>query len=152
MLMWIIAFLWLALDQITKHTLPLFFNWYESTELIPGLLRITLVKNDGAAFGFLSGRSGLFIIVAIGFIVFLFIKRDLFLQSKITRIGAPLAGAGALGNVIDRIFFGYVIDFIDVPFFSIFNVADIGIVVGIGLLAIGFYQLERDHKDVFDNS
>ncbi len=147
MYIWLLAFLWLGLDQFTKYLLPKFLNWYESVELIPGILRLTLVKNKGAAFGFLPGRFWLFVPVALAFIIFIIAKRETIKEIPLAKLGAPLACAGALGNVIDRVLYGYVIDFIDVPFFSIFNVADIGIVIGIILLALGFYFSERKQKD-----
>lgn len=152
MYIWLLAFLWLGLDQLTKYLLPRFLNWYESVEIIPGILRLTLVKNIGAAFGFLPGRFWLFVPVALAFIIFIIVKRETIKEIPLAKWGAPLAGAGALGNVIDRLLYGYVIDFIDVPFFSIFNVADIGIVVGIILLALGFYFSERKQEDGFNRA
>ncbi len=152
MYIWLLAFLWLGIDQLTKYLLPRYLNWYESVELISGILRITLVKNNGAAFGFLPGRFWLFIPAALGFIIFIIVKRETIKQIPLAKWGAPLACGGALGNVIDRLLYGYVIDFIDVPFFSIFNVADIGIVVGIILLALGFYFGERKQQDGADTA
>ncbi len=152
MLTWVVAFVWLVIDQLSKHILPLFLTWYRSVEVIPGLLRITLVKNQGAAFGLMAGRSLLFIIVALAFVVFLVIKREALKQNWLMSWGGPIAAAGALGNAIDRLLFGYVIDFIDVPFFSIFNIADIGIVVGIALLSLGIYLTERKQKDGVNNT
>lgn len=144
---WLIGILWLGMDQLTKYIIPKVMNWYESIELIPGLLNITLVKNYGAAFGILKGSFWLFIPVALGFIVFLIVKWSSISQVPFAKWAAPLAGAGALGNVIDRLFLGYVVDFIDVPFFSVFNIADIGIFVGITILVLGFYLDEKDCED-----
>ncbi|HOL14508.1 MAG TPA: signal peptidase II, partial [Bacillota bacterium] len=103
--------------------------------------------NYGAAFGMLAGKSWLLVPIAVVFVVYLIVEREKINSIPLARWGAPLAAAGALGNAIDRVFLGYVVDFIDVPFFSVFNVADIGITIGIFLLLFGLVLNERNHKD-----
>lgn len=142
-----IAIFWLVLDQLTKIILPKVMSWYETIEIIPGVLNISLVKNYGAAFGMLAGKSWLLVPIAVVFVVYLIVEREKINSIPLARWGAPLAAAGALGNAIDRAFLGYVVDFIDVPFFSVFNVADIGITIGIFLLLFGLVLNERNHKD-----
>ncbi|MDD2430339.1 MAG: signal peptidase II [Firmicutes bacterium] len=148
----IVAIVWLFLDQIIKFILPKVMSWYETLEVIPGILNISLVKNDGAAFGILAGKTWFLIPIAIIFVIYLFLQREKISKIPFAKWGAPIAAAGTLGNAIDRIFRGYVIDFIDVPFFSVFNIADIGITVGILLIAVGLYLHERDQENDTSNN
>jgi signal peptidase II len=146
------ALAWLALsllvvglDQLTKHVALLELRPYEPHAVIPGLLNWTLAFNPGAAFSFLAGESGwqrwLFTALAIGVSALLatWLAR---LPRGDWRNALPLSLiiGGALGNLIDRLRFGHVTDFVQVYWgdwsFPAFNVADSAISVGAVLLVV----------------
>ena len=140
----------LILDQVTKAWVHSKMALHQSVEVIPNFFNLTYLRNTGAAFGFLAGsptalRIGFFILisaVAIGCIFFL-LKN---LRSGQTAWFAALASilGGAVGNLIDRVRLGEVIDFLDFHWYTwhwpAFNVADSAITVGVILLA---YQMMR---------
>ena len=130
----VMAVLILALDQITKLLTVAKIPLYQSIEVIPGLFGLTYVQNDGAAFSMLEGQHWLFAIVFAVFAAFIlweFPKKRLPL-STFERFCIVAVFAGGLGNMIDRLRLGYVIDMIETKFmnFPIFNVADIFVTCG----------------------
>ncbi len=140
----------LAADQVTKIiALNLVFYPPRIIELLP-FLRIVPVWNEGISFGFLQNAGPLVgialtvIAITIG-IILPFIARK---WSKITRYGAILVAGGAIGNAIDRIIHGKVVDFIDVFagqwHWPAFNIADSAIVIGAGILC--FLKTKRDNN------
>jgi signal peptidase II len=135
-----------ALDQgakaVVEHTVPL----YESVPVIRDFFSITHVKNTGAAFGLFAGNTGsfrtlFFVTITVAALIVLFL---IFNRTREDRILVPLSlamiMAGAMGNLVDRIRWGYVIDFLDVYWrayhWPAFNVADSAITVGVFLLFI----------------
>ena len=132
----------LAIDQITKYIAVSTLQGNPSIHVIGDFLRFTYVENRGAAFGILQNQRTFFIISTVVLVVF--ILAMLVFNKKITnftRISLVLILSGAIGNFIDRLRLGYVIDFIDVRFgsfydFPVFNIADSCIVVGTALLII----------------
>ena len=111
--------------------------------MIPGVFHLTRVNNTGAAFGILRGYSGVLVSVAFGCVVFLgiYLFRKFFLKKEISSLVALallFVAAGALGNLYDRVFYGYVVDFIDFRIWPVFNIADTSISVGLLLLAIHY--------------
>lgn len=137
----------IVFDQLTKFLVVKYIDGGVGITLIPKVLDLVYVKNDGAAFNILSGRIGLLSIISLAFVVgviwFMVVKKP---QNKIFRAAVMLLFAGAVGNVIDRIFRGFVVDFIKTTFisFPVFNIADIAITCGAGLLII--YLLFFDTK------
>jgi signal peptidase II len=135
----VMAVLILVLDQVTKLLTVANIQLFQSIEVIPGIVGLTYVQNDGAAFSMLEGQHWLFAVVfAIfaAFIIWEFPKKRLPL-STFERFCIVAVFAGGLGNMIDRLRLGYVIDMIDtetsIPFianFPIFNVADIFVTCG----------------------
>jgi signal peptidase II len=136
----------MALDQATKAAVERLLNLYESQTLIGGLLQLTSVRNHGAAFGLFSSASlpyqsslfaalSLLALLAIGAYAW-----RLPASSRLPRSGLALIMGGALGNLLDRVRLGYVIDFVDVYWGShhwpAFNVADSAISVGVCLLVL----------------
>jgi len=132
------------LDQITKAAITSRFMLHEAYPVIPGLFNLVYVLNPGAAFGFLADASAAFryvfftgiTVVAAGLIVYYLVKtnpRNLILASSLT-----LIFGGAIGNLIDRIRFGSVVDFLDfylgAAHWPAFNVADSAITVGAALM------------------
>ncbi|NLM25722.1 MAG: signal peptidase II [Firmicutes bacterium] len=134
----------LFLDQFSKLYISTNFVEGESIPLIKSVIYLTYVNNPGAAFGLFAYKRWLLILVGVGALVATWIFRhQIAKQSKLTRWGITLAISGAFGNLIDRLRLGKVIDFIDLRFWPIFNIADIAIVCGIALL---FWEVLRDGR------
>ncbi|MBI2133805.1 signal peptidase II [Candidatus Woesearchaeota archaeon] len=123
-----------AIDQLSK-----FLANKLSYPIDLGLLKIQLVKNTGAAFGLFKNSSLILGIIGIAFsaAILLFYRKT---KSKTAKIGVGLILGGTTGNIIDRIFRGHVIDFIDFGFWPAFNVADASISIGIILLVIHYLK------------
>lgn len=127
-------------DQVTKLFVRDTLALYESHTIIPGLLDLTHVRNTGAAFGILSGVDFAFkplvmMVVALGALVAIGAYAvKLHAHERLARTGLALILGGAIGNLLDRIMHGYVLDFVDVYYrdlhFWAFNVADAAITVG----------------------
>jgi len=134
-----VAILVLVLDQLTKLWVLTSLAEGDWWSPLPGLwrvFRITHVTNSGAAFGIFPNQGNFFIFVAI--IVALAIVlyyRHLPTGDWLVRLSLGLQLGGAIGNLLDRLRFGYVVDFIDIGFWPIFNVADAAIVTGVAILA-----------------
>jgi len=145
----------LVLDQWTKSLIIQKLLLYQKVEVIQGFFNILHVRNTGGAFGIFGGEKGglgsiLFVVVslvAIGVIVFLFVRIKE--GEKTLALSFSLILSGAIGNLIDRLRYGEVIDFLDFYLSSThwptFNVADSAICIGIGLMALEL--LKRDHKE-----
>lgn len=120
-----------SLDRFTKIAALKVLALGESVKAIPGVLNITLVLNDGAAFGLFKGRAVFFVFtslaVIITIVIYLVKSRPL---SRPISVGLGLILGGALGNLADRIVFGRVVDFIDLGIWPVFNIADSCITIG----------------------
>ena len=138
----------LTLDQITKFFVINTLDLYESIVLLP-ILNLTFVVNYGFAFGFLNNPSlnQIFVSMIILIIIFYFLYLLIKTQDSIFRFTLVLILAGALGNFLDRIFRGFVIDFIDVYIgayhWPAFNVADSCITVGFVILMVNILFLNK---------
>jgi signal peptidase II len=150
------AWLWLsvavvALDQATKFLVTRFLELYERVEVLP-VLDFTLLHNTGAAFSILAGASGwqrgffitLGIAVSLALIVWLWrLPRG----ERLLPISLALIVGGAVGNVIDRIVHGYVVDFVHAhwgaAYFPAFNIADSAITIGAALLMLDAFREKR---------
>lgn len=116
-------------------------------EVIPGFLRLFYVENTGAAFGMLQGNSPVLTVLAAAVVIVLAIAfRRLIAESVWLSAALGLQFGGAMGNIIDRLRHGFVVDFIDVSRWPTFNLADSAITVGVVIL--GYYLLrgEPAHK------
>ncbi len=141
MLYIIIGIAVLILDIITKHWAYAALAGGEGIPLIPGVFHLTYVENTGIAFGMLENKRIVFITLSVVILVLLFIyfirapKRDNWLK-----LGTALVIFGSLGNMLDRITKGYVVDFFDFRLinFPVFNVADVAVCVGAAALVIHF--------------
>jgi signal peptidase II len=123
-------------DQASKYVIAQHMALHESVPVIPGFFHITYILNKGAAFGFLENKQWLFIAVAAALFLLYFIFRKHIPKKRIVRCGMGFLLGGALGNAVDRFLFGAVTDFFDFRVWPVFNVADIGIVIGVGLLVL----------------
>lgn len=136
----IIALIILLIDQITKvFVIKYFYN--SSKILVPNVLNLTYVENTGAAFGIGSNSTIMFVIVniiIIGLITyFIYAKKEDISNSMLFSLHLVLAGG--IGNLIDRIFRGFVVDYIDInPLFKfpVFNFADVCITIGCAIVII----------------
>ena len=134
-----LMFLAVALDQISKQLVVNSMELFESVSVIPGFFRFTYIENKGAAFGILADHRWVFLVIStaaiIAFVFYLVKYRP---KDLLLRISASFIVGGGIGNMIDRCFRGSVVDFIDVEFidFYIFNVADMFVCVGCGLMIL----------------
>lgn len=127
-----------GLDQLIKYLVAVNLKPVGSVEVIPNLFSLTYVENKGAAFGIMSNMRWVFIVftlIIIAILIYIIIKNKI--QSKLFNISAILLIGGGIGNLIDRIFFGYVIDYLSVSFFPpVCNFADYCITAGTVILVI----------------
>ena len=139
-------------DQITKFYITKYFLLHESIPIIPNIFHITYVRNTGAAFGILAGNEAwrhiFFLtigVITLCLLFFFFIKHQ---NEKLVLLSTSFIAGGAIGNIIDRLRLGYVVDFLD--FFigkyhwPAFNIADSAITVGGCLLALHFLNFGRE--------
>lgn len=143
----------ISMDQVTKVWILQNFTLYESKELIPGCFNLTYITNNGAAFSMLAGQPALwrqifFVGAAGAALVFIWLaQRSFGRNSVLYTVALALIAGGAIGNLIDRIRFGFVIDFLDVFFsghhFPAFNIADAAISVGVTLFMVNNLVIDR---------
>ncbi len=143
----------IALDQLTKWLIYFNLPIGDTAFGVDGLFEITHIRNDGMAFGWLDNHRWVFIVAsiigicAIGVYLFRF-SRD----NRFTKIGLALVMGGGLGNMIDRIALGEVIDMIHVTIFNnffpwVFNVADSCVCIGVGMAFVGIiYEMVIEYK------
>jgi signal peptidase II len=133
-------------DQLTKLLIRRGFELYDSTSVIPNLFSLTRIHNTGAAFGLLDGvdlpfKTALLAVVSVaalaGLVMFAVSLPEI---HRLARVGVALVVGGAAGNLIDRLWLGYVVDFVDVYWgvwhFWAFNVADSAISIGMALIIL----------------
>lgn len=154
-----LSWLWLAIvfiviDQVTKQWVANTFNYGESLSII-SYFNITYVHNPGAAFSFLADQPGwqrwffttISLAASILFVVWMSKTPK---SNKLLSVALAFMLSGAVGNLIDRALFGYVIDFIDVIIFTynypVFNIADSAIFVGAALMIIESFKAEKAKK------
>ena len=143
----VIALLVIGLDQLSKHyvelNLSLGVPWNPIESLRP-YVSFTYITNKGAAFGMFPALSTLFTVIPIiVVIVILIYYRHLSNGQWVMTVGLGLQLGGALGNLVDRIRVGHVVDFIDFKVWPIFNIADSSIVVGVAILALSILRDEE---------
>jgi signal peptidase II len=132
----------IILDRITKYAAKVFLFPDNNLDLINGYLSLTYLENRGAAFGIFKNKKFLLIgvtAIVIALLIYYLIKNRN--MNKYLKIGLTLIIAGAIGNLIDRVMLGYVIDFIhfqvrNIFDWPVFNVADISVVCGSAILAL----------------
>jgi signal peptidase II len=153
--MWIIPYVVIALgvialDQISK-LLILEFLYQDQLVLIEGVLNFTYVENRGMAFGLLSEHRWVFMVlsvVGIGLVAFYLFR---YVKTTQSRVALALVVGGGIGNMIDRVVLGFVVDFIDFCLFDfwvwVFNIADAAVCVGAALFVLDMIlEIVRDAK------
>lgn len=147
---WVVAAICLVgLDRITKYFAVTYLMDKGSISLIPNIMEFYYTENDGAAFSSFSGQRALLVILPIIMMVVLLVllhktkKKPFVMKATVMMIIA-----GGIGNLIDRILYGYVVDFISFPFlrFPIFNVADVFVSVGGFILVIYLIFFDKEEK------
>lgn len=143
MYIWIILMLLgVFIDQISKYLVVIYMDLHESVSVIPHVLNFTYIRNTGAAFGSFTESRWVFMIAStvmiVAILVFMLVKKP---KSKLLLWALTLIVSGGIGNMIDRIRLGYVIDFIDFCAFPkiwmwTFNIADSCVVIGAGLIIL----------------
>lgn len=144
----------IAFDQLTKYLIQANFELNSTIPLIDGIFHITYIHNSGAAFSLFQNKTGFLIamqLIVISIVVIYLVKK----QKKehwCLLLSLSLIVAGGVGNLIDRAMNGYVVDFLDFRFWPIFNVADISVCVGCGLLVLYMFFIEpkrsRDKEQI----
>ncbi len=141
---YIIMLLVLIVDQLTKFLVPVNLN----IKIIKNFFYLTYTQNFGAAWGIFSGD--VLILIVVSMVALLVINRYLLTSdiNKLDVISFGLLMGGILGNLCDRLFRGYVVDFLNFYIFNydypVFNIADIGVVLGIFLMFISVWRGDRD--------
>lgn len=138
----------LGLDQLTKWLVATQMAEFETIEVIPGFFSLQFVYNQGAAFGILQNQTWLLVLVAGGAVgAIIYYLRQPEAQRGLMPLALGLLLGGTLGNLTDRIRLGRVVDFFLFYWqdyrFPNFNVADIGITVGVGLLILYMFMGEK---------
>lgn len=145
-----VAGAFILLDQVTKALVRASLALgFPSIEILPGIVRLLHVRNVGAAFSLGEGMGSAFVLLAVAVVlgcIWYLWKTPL--VSRVETVGLAMVAGGAVGNAIDRLLFGYVTDFLACEFidFPVFNVADIGITVGVVVAFIGFMFLSPANK------
>lgn len=141
---YILSLIVLIIDQVSKILVLKYLKDLREVPIIRNILHFTYVENRGAAFGILQHQKWFFIIITaliVGGIVYYFRKeRD---YPKAMMIGLSLIVGGAIGNLIDRVFYGFVVDFIDFRVWPVFNIADSAIVIGQILVAYVILKYDK---------
>lgn len=152
----IIAAVLVIVDQITKNIALTNLKPIENTTFIKGFMDFTFVENRGAAFGILNGKTWLLLLLAVVICIILIIIMKKLPHTKdygYLKTSFVLILAGAVGNMIDRVVRGYVVDFFEFTFikFPVFNMADIYVVVGTIAMAFIVLFVIKDEKQGNDN-
>ncbi|MFD1466241.1 signal peptidase II [Lapidilactobacillus mulanensis] len=145
----VLGILIMGADQLLKNWVTLNLSFGDADTLVPGLLSLTKVYNSGAAWSMLEGKTWFFYLVgaiALVILIPLLVQAYRKKTSLIYFTGLVLIIAGAVGNLIDRVMQGYVVDMFQLDFinFPIFNIADFSLTIGVVLLFIFVIFLDKD--------
>ena len=146
----ILIILIIGLDQASKFIFNNNLVLNQLNPVIKGFFYLTLVHNRGAAFGVLKNQLPLFILISVFAIIlisFNFKKSPKNKKFSLNNLALSLIFSGAIGNLIDRIIFGYVIDFLDFRVWPVFNVADSAITIGAILLGWSLLFVPESKKE-----
>ncbi len=135
-----ISILIVILDQLTKFFVSKYMSLGQSIPLIKNILNFTYILNTGGGFGILKGWNVVLIFISLIIIGIILFYMDRIARDKQIHIPTALVLGGAVGNLIDRILLGHVIDFIDFRIWPAFNVADSCITIGAIWLIVYFWR------------
>jgi len=153
----LVALVIVVFDQITKALVLRYLGYYEEKVVVPGFFKLVHWQNTGAAWSLFSGNNKILAVVAVVALIVLFLGRHHFdSRSLLGQTALGLIFGGITGNLIDRIRFGHVVDFLyfhlppsggkEPPGFPAFNVADSGICIGVGLIFLLTWRNEHQAK------
>lgn len=134
-----VALIFFILDRASKVWIVNHLNAGETRPLLEGVLYLTFLRNPGAAFGLFAYQTPYLIAISLILIVLTVIVAHYTSCQKTLHTGLAVMLGGAAGNLFDRLQTGYVVDFIDLRFWPVFNLADVAIVAGVALMAIGLF-------------
>ncbi len=146
---YLLALVVLIVDQVTKYLVVQNIELYQVKAFLPGVLSWMYIQNTGAAWSILEGQMWFFyVITTVVIIGVLYIMQKYAKKSRLFSMGLALILAGALGNFIDRIRLGYVVDMVRVELFDfpIFNVADMSLSIGVALIIVYVLLDEKNKK------
>ena len=137
-------FVFVGLDQLTKYIVSSSMTLDSSITVIPKFFDLTYIKNDGAAYGMLSGKQRLLIVITViaMILITLYAVLDRKKHSRLEQFALGMIVGGGIGNLIGRVTEGCVTDFFNIHIIPVFNVADIGITIGCLLLIIAVLKSE----------
>ena len=137
-----------AIDQVVKYFVSSNLKFSGSITVIPGLLDFIYVENRGAAFGMFQNQQWFFVVFALIMILFfVYLIKFKKLNNRVFLVSAVLIISGGIGNLIDRIFLGYVVDYMKLSFFSpVCNFADYCITFGTVILIVYIIFFNKDEK------
>ena len=152
MLALIVAIVVLLLDQLSKQAVRSSFCYGDSHPVIEGFFNLVYVRNDGAAWNMLSGHGIILILISVVVLILVMMRHRTFLDdSLLHRILLGLLYGGIAGNLVDRVRFGWVTDFLDFEFGSYhypsFNVADSAICIAVGLYIISNFFRKNEESE-----
>lgn len=135
-----------VLDQLIKMLVVNSMALYETIPVLQDIFHITYIHNTGAAFSIMAGQISVLIllplVMILAAVIFMFVKRKT--AHPLLMVSVALIAGGGIGNLIDRMMMGYVVDYLDFRIFPVFNLADIAVCTGCGLLIL--YVLFIDGK------
>lgn len=147
----LVAALVLIVDQLSKALVVVTLGPDSdggSITLVPGLLWLLYVENTGAAFGLFQGQNPVLALVALVVVLLLAVWfRGVVGATPWGALALGLQIGGALGNLVDRLRYGFVIDFIDLPYWPTFNLADSAITVGVAMLVLVLLRVDHQRVD-----
>ena len=143
----VLSFLVISVDRLTKILVMDKMQEGMSIPVIQGIFHFTYVLNPGAAFGMLPNNRSFFIALTVAVLVIAFVARKQILKETAwIKYGMALFLGGAIGNLLDRIETGFVVDFFDFIIWPVFNVADIAICVGVGMIIWSVLKSETKNQ------
>jgi signal peptidase II len=131
-----LALLLFLADQSLKRLIESSMRLGESVPLVPNVLHLTYIRNEGGAFGILGGQGSVLLlgsVIAVGLVLYMLLRRP---PTPAMVIGCGLILGGAAGNLLDRLSAGEVTDYVDIRVWPIFNTADAAIVLGVAILLL----------------
>ena len=141
----LLALFIVVIDQLFKFYIQTHMALGMSIPVIQDVFHITYILNPGAAFGLFENQTAFFVIIAVCMVVAaICLYPRIPEQYRLLRFATGLVVGGAMGNVIDRIKTGYVVDFFDFRIWPIFNIADVGIVCGVGCILFTIIYLYKE--------
>ncbi len=144
MLFFIISGAVVLFDQIAKMLVRHLLTEGRSVKVIGNLVYFTYVRNKGAAFGIFQGARWILALISFAMAIFMLFELKFFVDNNLLLVGSALLFGGIIGNLIDRVFMGYVTDFIDLRVWPVFNIADTCIDIGLLIILVYFVFYGKD--------